>query len=653
VKQTSTKQLFDPAVFAVIHRAGTVWRCVIAQRPANGRGVHRPSVIATREFSDSERTRIEVWLDENNVGEVIHVLHCSEVICRTCTLPDAPDEHLIPALRLQAESHLLGIAPSHRVGMSVIEPAPGESTRIGLVLAWPEASGDRSRQSSTDEAIIAQKPGRKVFFAPDIAGLAALMNGHRPTQPLLWLDRADGSCAVAMAHANGAVFRGVREDHEDTEEWKIAIGRALAETALNAGHSSSFVEDIVTTAHDRVDSIPHGQAKLFAPAEVITDAASRLDGAPLDQDWWSTFGVAAGVSIARCGSLDDLTQLLRDEPKAAPSPIRTAIEFLSRPATARVAVVVCLIVLLFGPLVFSAIRASMLRSQYASVQQELQALRETEHKLVVYRHLNREAWSMTKVLADIVNNTPLGIELETLHIPQSRTFNLAGRAIPTDGRSAPGVVELMREQLRATGMFSDFSVTWGDADAYGNMSFELRGRLHRPYIRFQYPQEQDFGLWTFADRRDGILPPWEREEGDEPAPLEGSVRADRPAPPAPTPGETDPDYDDDNRARADASPRTRPTLPSPVDPGAGGEGGGALSPRAGRDGGGVRPTEDIPPPLSEAEINRMSHAEVTDWLTRLASARTIVRRGTDEELKARLQREWELLLERMHEAATP
>ena len=57
-------------------------------------------------------------------------------------LPAAEPEQLEQALSLQAEAALLGVAPEHRMASAVIDAAPGETNRAGLVIAWPENAPD-------------------------------------------------------------------------------------------------------------------------------------------------------------------------------------------------------------------------------------------------------------------------------------------------------------------------------------------------------------------------------------------------------------------------------------------------------------------------------------------------------------------------------
>ncbi|HVP74133.1 MAG TPA: hypothetical protein VMS30_10375, partial [Phycisphaerales bacterium] len=101
---------FDPSLLAVLHRNGKAWHALVVNRAEA-----RPVIVSSREFTLDQASRIDQWLTDQKAGSVLCVLRAAAVICRTVPLPDAPVEQLEPALRLQAEAHLLGTAPPHRV----------------------------------------------------------------------------------------------------------------------------------------------------------------------------------------------------------------------------------------------------------------------------------------------------------------------------------------------------------------------------------------------------------------------------------------------------------------------------------------------------------------------------------------------------------
>lgn len=644
---------YDPNVLAVVQRCGRRWRSLVARIDSNGGSdSHPPRLIDTREFAPEQAEEMEAWIDGHLAGQIVCVLHASSVICRTCSLPDASPEQQEAALRLQAEAHLLGIAPPHRVGMAVMEQAAEETGVLGLILAWPETTHVHTPPLS-----------RTVQYAPDLAGLAGIMGNQRPSHPLLWLDREDGSFAMALSHPNGVAFRGLREEADENETWKTAVGRAIAETGLNYGYSGTFIEGTVRNVKQWMDSIEAGDAQLHLPANLIGEAAAKIEGAPADADWWSKFGALAGIVIARAGTLASLTNLQKDAPTETPSMMGEIVDRLSRPSTARIAVLACVLVLMFGPLVTNTMRWGILQVRHGNLDEQLVRYNEVSNKLAIYRQLRDSSWSMTKVLADIANNTPEGIELEWIRVNQNRQFNVRGTAIPFEDLQARNLVDIMRDNLRDSGIFDEISMNWGDGDAYGASQFELSAYIADPYLRKRYTLERDFAEWTLAERRYGLEPGEarrlaeqagtgrmiEERTGVRPTVQTGSAApvTDRPREPereareperdTPEPAQVvDAGERNEGRTPSRQSP-TRTTRPSEGDARIPGESPGDTRAAA----------DDIPEPLSESEIAQMSQSELRQALQQVSRARRIAGGLGDEELSERLRNEFQMIITRM------
>jgi Tfp pilus assembly protein PilN len=625
----------DPAVLAVVHRAADGWRGLVASTDGP-----RPRVIDTAEFSDGRA--LPAWLREHGAGGVLCVLPASTVICRTMTLPDAGDEQLDQALHLQAEAHLVGIAPPHRMGMAVLPGAPGETSRCGIVLAWPEAA-------TFDPPPVATT----IEYAADVAALAALLDDDRPADPLMWVDRGDGSVALALSHANGAVFRAARENADSVADWTRQVSRVLAETALSVGHTPAFVDSAVEAVRGRLASLNGTTEALVIPRDIIEAAVPRLDGAPGDPRWWSEYGVAAGALLARTGRLAPLTHLRSAPPREAPSRSRELVERLSRPRTAAFALLACALVLLLGPLVVHGLRLQILSLRHPDLDEQLAAVEDARRQRAMYEELDRRAWPMTKLLSDIACNTPRGIELETLRITQGEIFTVSGLAKPVDGRTAAQVVEQMLANLNDSAIFADVGYTLRDGNAYGAFEFDLSANVVKPTRINEYPEELDYGRWTLAMRRDGEQP------GDGTAPAGADDADATPAPDEvadatpPVAGTTEPAGDtptalvraDDDAAAArptngaGRTPRTgrRPTGDAPE--------AGSRSAMGERSTSGIAPSQDIPEILTPDQISALTVDEARDRLGRVAAARRYAR--GDDELQTQLKEQFELLMERV------
>lgn len=646
----SEKPQVDASVIAAVHRTGKAWRAVIGR--VNSR---KPAIVDSETFLASDNARLERWLSKYGVSRVISVLPASSVICRTIPLPNAAPDQLEPALRLQAEAHLLGIAPPHRLAMAVLHSAEGETTRSGLVLAWPE-----------NAAVGAPPTDREITYAPDVAALAALLNGSRPAEPLMWLDRSDGSVALALPHANGAVFRGTRQDGQSTDHWRQGIGRVLAETALSIGSTGQFIDSLMHSVDSRLSDMGPDTATLIIPRELVPSLSWRIEAPDRDETWWSAYGVAAGALLATTDQLAPLTQLREAPPREAPSAIRQAAVRLSVWPNAVKVLAACALLVAVSPLALSRLRLMALERRLPDIAAHERALEQAQAQLSMYRELGQQAWPMTKLLSDIACAMPLGIELDRIRIVQGETFQVNGRVVPRDGRTAQDMLGEMQANLYDSGMFKDVGFKLGDAANFGDShEFDLQAKIERPYIvRTKLPEKQDFGLKTLRELMYGPRPadaplddPAHVVEATATAPVEDASAAaseDEPPPDAAVSGALDqlaetgepvePDSSEDEGDEARPSRRPARDLAS----GSRSIGSATNSITERGSASGLPPSQDIPPAVSDEQIAAMTLPEAKDALTRVARARRMGA-GLDEATRERLKREFESLMARVRE----
>lgn len=629
----------DPNVLAILHRSGRVWRGLIAKLNtrdgiSSGERTAAPSVVATREFTAEQAGSLDAWLDEHRPARVLSVVPASAVICRTCVLPEASPEQLAQALQLQAEAHLLGIAPPHRLGMAVLSAQAGETTRIGLVLAWP------------DSAVVPIPPTKQdLRFVPDVAAMAALMNGHRPTEIPLYLDREDGSVALAVSHAGGLSFRATREEPSNLEQWTRGIGRIAAETALSVGHSGSFIEQLVVQSKQHASTIGAGHAKLFLNSEIITTATTRVHGTTTDSEWWSDFGIAVGALLACTGPLAAMTRMQQTPDIQQPTLIGAVTQALSKPRVAACAVMACIAMLMFGPLAINGIRYLILKARFSDVQTQLASATRTRQQVAVYQEMERQkVWSMTKLLSDLACYTPIGIELETVRVESGQEVSIGGTAIAQENRTPAQLVALMQENFRTHGLFSDISVSAGKTDNLGRYRFDLSAKVAKPFSQPILKEDMDFATKTYG----------ERLYGEAARPSAGTTTASA----QPTSGSavTQPDLMPDTPAQATASAPPVEDVPLDIEsPTARERSGTRIGGAAGAnpaddpsDGGSGVDPRAVPPPLDVEQVKVMSVAELKDALSKIGKARQS--RDLDKETQDRLRQEWNLVMEYLRKA---
>jgi hypothetical protein len=663
MKQSPNTPALDPNVLAALHLVGQNWRVVVARRQGSGL-----SLIDARAFAPDQSSRVRSWLHEKQVGRVYIVLPSASVICRTCPLPSAGGEQLLAALRLQAEAHLLGGIPQHRIALAVLPQASGETSRSGIILAWPEAAPAPAPPGVEDFS---------VTYVPEVASLAALLNSHRPTEALVWLNREDGSVALAITHTQGAVFRATREAAEDAAGWPLAVGRVLTETALSVGHTPEFVESIVAATAKRLATVD--RASLLLPPSLIESLPSRLAGASNDAAWWSTYGVAAGALVAAAGDLAPLGDLRPAPPSEKPTFLGGVTATLSRPRVAAVFAVAAIALLAFAPVAFAGLRYAVLKFKVGDRAAVRDANISEKKRVAMYQELRKQSWPMLKVFSDVCCALPEGIELDSISVVYGEPVVITGVARASGKLTGNDIVLEAEENLTETGMFAVTSKQLDPKDAKNSVKFRMNVNVVDPWRFVAYTDENDFAKKTMRERRWGPAPEHVTNGGSPPGGALASGPSTTPDPATSVPSSDDepasapsgassanptgkrrtPQAPDEN-AGSDASqpdtavagtqPTDDPEGSSPVDDGSGygravtGPAGGRKHTPPSRN---TVPEKKIPDAVTQQQVDAMTKSEAKEALAAVAEARQSS--GLDDETKARLKNEFDMLMKRVRQ----
>jgi hypothetical protein len=616
----------ESTYLAVVHRTGDVWRGLIVEQG----NPDRPRIVDAQEFPDDAAESLTSWITDKQASEVLYVLPASTTVCRTCTLPDAAPEVLEQALRLQAEGHLTEIAPPHRLGMAVLPATPGDPHRSGVILAWPETARFEPPQVEIPAG-----------FAPDVGALAALLNGQRSNEPLMWVDHADGSLAIALPHEKGPALRAIREDTGDQSAWSRNVSRALAETALSVGVHAPAVDALSRDANHKVESLNGRQAALFLSPEVMQSAAERVEDVTRSADWWSKYGVAVGAALARNSKLAGLTRMRQAPSDTSSNMLSGTVNTLSQTRTMIWITVACVLVLMFAPLVISLLRTALISIRYPDLDAQVAVVEHVEKQRQLYEELGDEAWPMTKLLADITANTPVGIELDDIKIMGGDSFSVSGKARPEGGLSGPELINQMNDDLAATQIFHSIKLDWDNEDSYGNFDITLSGQITNPQRRPRLEIEHDFEKWTLEARVNNDPPPGrDREAPDKTAVADRDNQA-----PAPS-NEQEPALASAAESDAAASGRTRDRTTRNTSPN-GTTGASSRSEPTDRGPGSVSPSEMLPRFLTAEQLAALSKPELLAHLQAVASAKKQYR--GDDETKAQIEEQWRLSRARLTE----
>ena len=476
------KSKLNSSIIAALHQVDDAWRVVVAES-AN----ESLTYVDSKTFRRHDIDDLDSWLDQRNVEFCLSILPAGDVVCRTCALPQAPDAQLLPALQLQAETVVQGVAPQHRQGMAVLHRAEGESSRSGLIVAWPERGA--SPNLPTD------KP---VFFAPDVACLAAVLNGYRTEEPLLYVDRSNGSISMAMSHAQGATFRASRESARSREQWLQSVNRLILETAMSVGHSDDYADTSMQHADAWLEQLQPGAGELFLPESLVATCATRIDGSPADAAWWAKYGIAAGALLGSQDELRPLVTLQSEQPVDNPTVWEKWGNRLSSRKAAAMWLIAAVAVLALAPLAVAGGRVLVLHLKVGDLQEFEEQQSEREIQLAMYEELSKDTWPMAKLLADVVNCAPPEVTLETVILDED------DNKIDTRGTADSDLAVLeMVDNLIETRLFEDVSPKYDDRDKQSDkLSFVISGKVkgNAAYQRVRYPEDQDFANLSLAER---------------------------------------------------------------------------------------------------------------------------------------------------------
>jgi hypothetical protein len=388
---------------------------------------------------------------------------------------------------------------------------------------------------------------------------------------------------------------------------------------------------------------------------------ARLAGASEDRAWWSQFGIAAGAVLAITGELAPLTAMLGSVPVATPSRISEIVHCLSNRRIAMTAALVCILVLIFGPMIVHGLRLAVLSLRHSEVDRDRRLVEALEDQHKMYMELHERGWSVTKTLSDIACNTPLDIEVDLIRITAAdRGFVMMGKALgrASENLTARDNVVLMQKNLHDTGMFKDVTFTIEKGDFSGRYNFDLSARIDRPFHPFDYAskaKERDFAVWTHLDRIMGKsledvteasrLASATREGDGEPVELVAAADSEDSARDS-----TTPDAGSDATAsdgRSGSAPTRLSSRPGPLTSRASGAstGGGPASFSEVDERPVTNAPVTVPAAITQAQVDAMSQEEVKSALSNVSKARQLA--SLSDEDKERLKNEFNMLLKRL------
>ena len=622
----------------ILMARGSVWHGLVAH--SEGPGQIR--VVETADFHGGEQ-EIRSWIETRSLTAVRIVLPGCHVICRTCSLPESDEAQLEAALQLQIETRILGAAPPHRFGGAMLPAASHATTRTGLILAWPESS-----------AFTGPDLDLEPLYVPDIAALASLLGRLHPPDPIVWCDRTNGTVGLVLAQQEQILIRATREQLGDAQDMNDRIRQLLLESALQTRSTPDSAAALADRSISALSGTDRDQI-LLLPEDVRQNLHDRIHGVDVDDQWLQDWGVAAGAALATTDDLVLLTTFRDSLPEERPTFVDATTARLKTRKVAVALVTMAVLLLAFGPLLIHGFRLAVLNVLHPSISEQVRAYEDGRNRQTMYRAMLDESWPMSKILGDISNNTPQGIELEVIKISHGEPVKIGGIAKPESGEDAAALATKMKAQMQGSGVFSNVTLRWEDEKTYGDREFDISATVTRPHYRPPYAMEQDFGEWTLSARRSGEGPDGEDMEGETSVTAETTppALAFEPRLPSDSTGGsvTGPSGASSARSSSGASSSSPNRASERSSRPSGRSSRDGLASRSDSDSQGADlasiPTGRIPEVMTQEQISTMSISEAQIKLKEVAAARK--QHKSNPEVADRLRSEFQMLMKHIRE----
>ena len=486
------------------------------------------------------------------------------------------------------------------------------------------------------------------LYVPDIAALASLMGRLHPPDPIVWCDRNNGSVGLVLAQQEQVLIRATREELTRDEDLNNCTRRLLMESALQTGSTPESAEAIAQRSVASIEAAGKGDQILILPEAVQLSLREKIKGVDVDSQWLMEWGIAAGAALATTEDLVLLTTFRQSLPEERPSFVEATTARLKTRQVAVSLIAAAVLILAFGPLLIHGFRLAVLNTLHPTISEQVRAYEDGRNRQTMYRAMLDESWPMAKILGDISNNTPQGIELEVIKISHGEPVKIGGIARPDSGEDAAALATKMKAQMQGSGVFSDVTLRWEDEKTYGDREFDISATVVRPHYRPAYAMEQDYGSWTLSARRSGEGPDGEEADGDvkvataTPPPTAPNPQGATSSAPISAPVAAPPSGSSDAMANSGNSrSSTRTSRPS-----SGRSGGDGLASRSDSDSQGADltsiPTGRIPESMSQEQISTMSLAEAQIKLKEVANARK--QHKSNPEVNNRLRSEFQMIM---------
>ncbi len=608
-------------------------------------------------------------------GRILGVLPGAATLVRTIHVPPAAPLQVESAIRLEAEARLLGSAARHRTGIGVLG-GDGEHP-TGIVVAWPESldgglgpleapgNGGFEVDRVPEIACLAMLAGE----APD--GLVASVDGHGRSRTL----------SVVVPTSDGPVYRSSRGGSGSiAQRLQPLVVESLIGDGLGPAEIEATTKALIAPVADR--TIADGLVLGPDADRRLADRHPTLVPGTVDTHAAEDRILVAALAVAN-SRLSALAELRAEEVSEEPGLVRGLVNRLSDGRTAVAIVFAAIAALVLAPLATAGLRLMVMRGKVEDLALLESRVLEVENRQKVYRELDRQAWSITKLLGDVSNLMPEQIEATSISMSHGEPMTVTGFAKRDGDDSGRDMVFEFNRRLRESGLFLNAGPmpSIEQPDARGYSEFKVTAEFADPLRPLRPAAAEDYAVLSFSDRRFGpvdddgyLIVDSEKKEARLAAMIERGLAFDRPLPEMKADGDPnstasaaaepstprtneneDPEIDEADEveetevARSGDSDRpsraSRPSRTSGGDRSRGTGGGGEPASR-----GSIRTNViEVPPPITQEEVSAMSLAEAKEQLSKVARARGGA--GVSDEDNERLRNEFDMLMARVREGA--
>jgi hypothetical protein len=146
------------------------------------------------------------------------------------------------------------------------------------------------------------------------------------------------------------------------------------------------------------------------------------------------------------------------------------------------------------------LRLQIVESKIDNLTQLDAVLNTSEQQRALYSEVATRAWPMTKLLGDLANSMPLGIQADTITINEGDAVIIRGAAGEHKGTKPRELILAMLDRMEGIRVFRDISYKDDPINSSGVVEFSLNARVAEPFLAVR-DFDHDFGKVSHTQLR--------------------------------------------------------------------------------------------------------------------------------------------------------